>query len=153
MWIQNEEWFLAGLTNVTTKGFIIELLRTRLIIAYEVSLVVFEIIEWVSSDVSGDGDKCLLRLGSSGGTSDGKSRERYGGTSDDKRPGGEFRILLVSNIGTDDGIWLVVWVELTVGGGLISLIILLVNVLFGWSLRKYFESLIGIIPGTGKVFV
>ena len=26
------------------------------------------------------------------------------GASYDKRPGGEFRILLVSNIGTDDGI-------------------------------------------------
>ena len=87
------------------------------------SLVVSEIIEQLYFYVYVDVLKYLLRLGSEIiiwfsskiNNNDVLSLVIYGGTSYGKRPWGEFEILLVSKIGTYDGIWLDVIVDWTVG--------------------------------------
>ena len=62
--IQIEYDFLAGLTDFMTLGFSGELLKTRMVREYGVSLVVAGKIEGVYFDVYVDRAKYLLRLGS-----------------------------------------------------------------------------------------
>ena len=64
MWIQSEDGVLSGLANVMTLGFIKEILIRRMVVVDGVSLFVSEIIQWVYFDVSVDGAKDLLILGS-----------------------------------------------------------------------------------------
>ena len=107
---------------------------TILVIADGFSLVVPEIIEWVSFGVSVDESKYLLRLGRSGGTSYGKSCVLSGGTSHVIRPGGDSQSF--SKIGTDYGLLLDSRVHVTVVKIEGSLLRVLVGVIFAWYLRN-----------------
>ena len=95
MWIQSEDGFLIVFTN---DMFIVEIMRTKLVIADGVSLVVSELIEWVLFDDSVVRTKFLLRLGSKIriwlgakiGNDYGLSHRRSGGKSYGKRLGWVF---------------------------------------------------------------
>ena len=91
------------------------------------------------------GSELIIWGGSELGNNNDLSIGWYGGTLEFKRPGGAFGRWLVSKIGTEDGIWLGARVDWTVRNseGL-------VGVLVGLSLRKYVESLLGIIVESGK---
>ena len=101
-------------------------------------------------DVKRLGSEVIIWGGSSIVNYNGLSIGRSGGTSDVKRARGELVIWLDSKICTYDGILMGAGVYLTVGKFEVYILRLLGGVLVGWSLRKYVESLLGIILVSGK---